>query len=116
MMDHRVIRVSIPTVTEYDVVFQDGKPVFVGAVIRRPSSVTGPDAGQWVDTHRTTWDGRGGAEPIHRHPKTRQPLGLSSKIIDMAARLLARSPDEGRDRKIPNQLGRPFTKTRPRAR
>lgn len=113
-MDRRVVRVSVPTVTEYDVVFEDGRPIFVGAVIRREASAKGPDAGKWVDTHRMTWDGRGGAEPVLRHPQSGEPVGLSSKLIDQAMRTLAQSPDEGRGVKPPNQLSRPFERVRPR--
>jgi hypothetical protein len=113
-MDRRVIRVSVPTVTEYDVVFEDDRPVFVGAVIRREASAKGPDAGKIVDTHRMTWDGRGGAEPMFRHPATGEPLSLASKIIDQAMQTLARSPDAGRGVKPPNQLSRPFERVRPR--
>lgn len=58
-MTRDVVRVRIPEVHEYDVVFEDGEAVFVGAVIRRPASKRGPKAGQVVDTHRTTWDARG---------------------------------------------------------
>lgn len=107
-MDRRVVRVRVPTVTEYDVVFEDGKPIFVGAVINRPASAKGPDAGRWIDTHRMTWDGRGGAKPIHPHPKSGQPLGLSGKVIAQAVRQLSLDPSIGRDARIPNQLGRPF--------
>ena len=107
-MERRVVRVTVPTVTEYDVVFEEGRPLFVGAVIPREASATGPDAGKVVDTHRTTWDGRDGREAIFRHPQTGEPLGLHSRVIRQAQLLLASDPSLGLDRKAPNQLGRPF--------
>ncbi len=115
-MGHHVVRVKVPTVTEYDVVFDGDRPIFIGAVIRREASAKGPDAGKWVDTHRTTWDGRNGAAPIHCHPQSGAPLGLSSQVIDKAMRILAIAPNTGRDAKLPNQLSRPFKWVRPTSR
>jgi hypothetical protein len=58
-MARQVVRVRVPVVKTYDVVFDDGEPVYVGAVIRRSASRTRPKAGWIVDTHRTAWDARG---------------------------------------------------------
>ncbi len=58
-MARLVVRVRIPEVRVYDVVFDDGAPIFVGAVIPRPAGARDPQAGQLVDRHRTTWDARG---------------------------------------------------------
>jgi hypothetical protein len=38
-VNQRVVRVQIP---EYDVVFDDGAPIYVGAVIRKRASMNGP--------------------------------------------------------------------------
>lgn len=112
-MDRRVVRVRVPSVVEYDVVIDDGRPVFVGAVIRREASRQGPDAGKWIDTHRTTWDGRGGrSDGIERHPQTGQALGTRSMVIEQAIAVLAADPMAGTHLKAPNQMGRPSKASR----
>ena len=95
-MTRRVVRVSVPQILEYDVVFEDGEPIFVGAVIRRAASKSGPNAGKTVDTHRTSWDGRGG-------PKS----SLVDDLISQAAEAL-RGEIPPPDRPMPSLVDRPF--------
>ena len=99
-MSRRVVRVRLPKVYEYDVVFEDGEPVYVGAVITRPSAVGGPHQGALIDTHRTTWDVRG-------HELVNQ--SLAGQAVALAADVLA---DPGArpeaDPPVPVHVGRPF--------
>lgn len=121
-MDRRVVRVRVPSFVDYDVVFDDGRPVFVGAVIRREASARGPNAGQWIDVHRTNWDGRRGGDPIERHPQSGQALGTRSSVIEQALAMLQTDPSAGAGLNAPAQLDRApkgssrrFTPTSPKA-
>lgn len=106
-MDRRVIRIRVPSFADYDVVLDDGQPAFVGAVIRREASARGPNTGQWIDTHRTNWDGRrGGDDPIERHPQSGQALGTRSQVIEQALAMLQADPSAGAGLSAPAQLKR----------
>lgn len=105
-MSRRVVRVRVPVVHEYDVVFDDGQPLFIGAVIRREASKAGPNAGKIVDTHRTTWDGRkSGADYLFYKGR---PLGLSGELVQAALEVIERDPDVGLNQEGPAQLSRPY--------
>jgi hypothetical protein len=107
-MTQRVVRVRVPVVHEYDVVFEDGRPLFVGAVIPREASKKGPNAGKIVETHRTTWDGRGGGAEYLFHEG--RPLGLSGELVEAAMKAMDRDPEAGSAGRVPAQLGRPYKK------
>ena len=94
-MTRHVVRVRMPIVKEYDVVFDDGTPVFVGAVIKRQASASGPHAGEIIDTHRTIWDVRGSGSLF----------GVRDIVHEAATQLVAGSGIAST--KIPTQLDKP---------
>ncbi len=97
-MTRQVVRVSLRS-PEYDVVFENGKPIYIGAVIRRKASHAGPDAGRIVDTHRTTWDARG--------PRSGDG-GLSGQLIQAAREKLAGDLSAASKPRIPNGVDRAY--------
>lgn len=97
-MVRQIVRVQLKP-PEYDVVFEDGVPIYVGAVIPRPASVSGPDAGKIVDTHRTTWDARG------------HHLGhysLAQQAVTAAKRKLAQGDRSALRTRVPAAVERPY--------
>ena len=95
-MSRRVVRVQMPVVHEYDVVFDDGRPIYIGAVIRREASASGPNAGKVVETHRTTWDCRG------------DPWGVRAEQVLRAAMALLTEEPNPPERAIPAHVDRAF--------
>lgn len=107
-MDRRVVRVEFTHTYEYDVVFDDGVPSYVGAVIKRPASVSGPRAGKIIDTHRTNWDGRDCPEAGKRllaEPAWGSP-GHTATIVQRAAAYLSEQ-DSAADPAVPAMATRP---------
>jgi len=114
-MATQVVRVTVPVVKQYDIVIEDGRPVFVGAVIPREASATGPDAGKIVDSHRPLWDARHGGS-AENHFSNGRPFGQVGTLMAEALRIIQRDPTVGAERRLPAQLGRPptnFTVGRP---
>lgn len=114
-MTTRVIRVTVPTVKAYDIVIEEGRPVFVGAVIPREASATGPDAGKVIDSHRPLWDARHGGR-MENHFHQGRPFGQVGRLMAEALQIAGQDPAAGEGRRLPAQLGRPpkaFTVGRP---
>lgn len=108
-MARRVVRVQIPHVYEYDVVFDDEVPVYIGTVIKREASKKGPNRGKVIDTHRTNWDGRahqGAVQDLFRFVAPESPG--NSGYIAMAALEALHSRDPTSDPVLPAAVSRPY--------
>jgi hypothetical protein len=102
-MARQVVRVRVPVGRTYDVVFDDGEPVYVGAVIRRSASRTGPRAGQIVDTHRTAGDARGAA----RHDSVAPVLKSAAAQLACGAGVIGSARSLVDQAHAPRLVGRP---------
>jgi hypothetical protein len=99
----QVVRVRVRFVRTYEVVFDDGEPVYVGAVTRRSASRTWPKAGQIVDTHRTARDARG----TGRHDSAAPVLKSAAAQLACGAGVIGSAPSLVDQAHAPRIVGRP---------